>query len=293
MIAPPFIWHGGKREIASVVWSRLGRPKQYIEPFCGGCAVLLAAPAPALLEVIGDLNGFVANFWRAVKHQPGAVIEAAGYPVSHIDLTARHGWLLEQRNRLADGLSDPDWPGDAKAAGWWLWGQNAWIGTGWCTWDGDGNCGDKIPCITNGGNGIHAGQGRTADGAFLARAGAMAHKKISELTKRLSRVVIIHGDWTRGLNHTYGGDNTAVFLDPPYRGYDAPYGTEPVADAVEAWARDHRHLRIALCGYVGDYNLPGWELVRWTRIRAAHGGKTRDNECIWFSPACEKQATLF
>ena len=31
-------------------------------------------------------------------------------------------------------ISDPDWPGDAKVAGWFLWGQCAWIGSGWCEW---------------------------------------------------------------------------------------------------------------------------------------------------------------
>lgn len=67
----PFPYFGGKRDIASEVWMRFGSPKQYIEPFCGSAAVLLAAPAPASLEVIGDANGFIANFWRATVHQSG------------------------------------------------------------------------------------------------------------------------------------------------------------------------------------------------------------------------------
>src|SRR5574343_2011355 len=108
----PFPYFGGKSSIAGAVWERLGSPKQYIEPFCGSAAMLLAAPRPASLEVICDASGFIANFWRAVKHQYEAVAEWADYPVSHIDLGARHQWLSEQRASLAENLTDPDWPGD-------------------------------------------------------------------------------------------------------------------------------------------------------------------------------------
>ena len=132
----PFPYFGGKRTVAAAVWARLGSPKQYIEPFCGSAAVLLAAPRPAALEVVCDGSGFIANFWRAVKHQPAAVAEWADYPVSHIDLGARHGWLMAQRDRIGAEMQDPDWPGDAKVAGWWLWGQCCWIGSGWCDWFG-------------------------------------------------------------------------------------------------------------------------------------------------------------
>ena len=137
----PFPYFGGKRSVAASVWKRLGKPTQYIEPFCGSAAMLLAAPARAALEVVCDGSGFIANFWRAVKHQPDKVAEWADYPVSHIDLGARHSWLMAQRGRIGDAMQNPDWPGDAKVAGWWLWGQCAWIGSGWCEWEKEG----KIP----------------------------------------------------------------------------------------------------------------------------------------------------
>jgi hypothetical protein len=31
----PFPWFGGKSRVADDIWQRLGRPAQYIEPFCG------------------------------------------------------------------------------------------------------------------------------------------------------------------------------------------------------------------------------------------------------------------
>jgi DNA adenine methylase len=285
----PFPYFGGKRTVAAAVWARLGSPKQYIEPFCGSAAVLLAAPRPAALEVVCDGSGFIANFWRAVKHQPAAVAEWADYPVSHIDLGARHGWLMAQRDRIGAEMQDPDWPGDAKVAGWWLWGQCCWIGSGWCDWFG------QIPHAGNAGMGVqaigqipHAGNaGRGAD-ALLTSCGRTAWAWLHRIADRLERVRVTHGDWSRCLNNHFGGDDTAVFLDPPYRSYEAVYGKAgAVADAVEAWARANEHLRIALCGHQGDYALDGWDAVEWSRGRLTYsGGQTTDRECVWYSPAC-------
>lgn len=298
-LTAPFPYFGNKRSVAEVVWSRLGQPKQYIEPFCGSAAVLLAAPAPAKLEVVNDWNGFIANFWRAVKHQPDEVARAVDYPVSHIDQMARHRWLMGRRDVLAAGLVDPEWPGDARAAGWWLWGQCSWIGTGWCEWDGK----EPVPLGTqvfDAGRGIQAAGKipQVSDAGMLTSSGAAAWDALHRLAARLERVRILHGDWHRCLNHHYGGDDTAVFLDPPYRAYEGVYRAGSVADAVEAWARENAGLRVALCGHIGDYDLPGWEVVRWKRPRLTYSGaKTTDKEAIWFSPAClrpsEGQISLF
>jgi hypothetical protein len=116
---------------------------------------------------------------------------------------------------------------------------------------------------------------------------------IAALSERLRRVRIIHGDWSRCMNHHYGGSATAVLLDPPYAAFESLYSGEankrPVALDVADWARDHPDLRIALCGHIGDYDLPGWDAVKWTRAGASYASvTTRDQECIWFSPGCER-----
>ena len=333
----PFPYFGGKRSVTSDVWLRLGSPAQYIEPFCGSAAMLLAAPRSASLEVICDGSGFIANFWRAVKHQPAAVAEWADYPVSHIDLGARHVWLMAQRERVGAAMQDCDWPGDAKVAGWWLWGQCCWIGSGWCEWSKiaapngmgkvpaygqDAGFGitavGKVPHASDAGMGVQAigqipstgasGHGHTGVGymrrglpqdesALLTSAGRTAWRWLHQLADRLERVRIVHGDWSRCLNNHFGGADTAIFLDPPYRSYERLYGdAAPVADAVEAWARKNAHLRIALCGHRGDYDLPDWDAVEWDRGRLTYsGGKTTDSECVWYSPAClpRQQIDLF
>ena len=329
----PFPAFGGKRDIASAVWARLGAPKQYIEPFCFSAAVLLTAPAPASLEVIGDLNGFVANFWRAVVHQAQEVARWADYPVSHVDLGARHRWLMDQRERVAAELQDAIWPGDAQVAGWWLWGQCCWIGSGWCDWQKESNAKnwDARPGLTNAGMGVqspsareierqdsarqrrrerhpgertdpdvgNAGRGIQASGQiphvgnadpiFWTSGGLTASVWLAKLAARLERVRVVHGEWSRCLNHHYGGVDTAVFLDPPYLDYEGLYRVAPVAREVETWCRENAELRVALCGHRGDYDLPGWEVLDWDRKRLTYsGGGTKNEEAIWFSPACLK-----
>ena len=279
----PFPYFGGKRTIAETVWRAFGRPKQYIEPFCGSAAVLLSAHEPASLEVIGDANGFVANFWRAVVAQAEEVARWADYPVSHVDLGARHVWMMGERERLGAALQDPNWPGDAKLAGWWLWGQCAWIGSGWCEWTG------QVPHVGNAGMGTD----------LWTSGGRTAMRWLRELADRLERVRVVHGSWDRCLNSHYGAERTAIFLDPPYKTYEKLYGvSDPVAAECEAWAKDNAGLRVALCGHRGDYDLPGWTEHEWERPRLTYsGGKTTAQECIWFSPAClplvAKQVELF
>lgn len=317
----PFPWFGGKRDVIDVVWRALGEPKQYIEPFCGSAAMLLGAPKVASLEVIGDVNGFVANFWRCVRHQPADVVHFADYPVSHIDLGARHPWLIEQAPRLGAELQDPSWPGDPKVAGWWLWGQCCWIGSGWCEWPIEAgqiphvsNAGmgvqaaGKIPHVSDAGRGVQAAGkiphvGDAGRGELLTSSGLTAAKWIGELAQRLERVRVIHGDWSRCLNSHYGGDGpgTAIFFDPPYLAYERLYGTgqKLVAQSVAEWCAGRPQLRIALAGHVGDYDLPGWRVVQWERKRLTYaGGGTKASEALWFSPACvddsaKEQRSLF
>lgn len=103
---------------------------------------------------------------------------------------------------------------------------------------------------------------------------------------------------------------TGVFLDPPYADTadrtDALYAQDSldVAHKVRAWALDNGRnplLRIALCGYEGEHEMPSdWSIYEWN-AGAGFGGQATERtnngkrERIWFSPACKsnKQPTLF
>jgi hypothetical protein len=134
----PFPWFGGKSRVAALVWERFGDVPNYVEPFFGSGAVLLARPHPARIETINDKDCYVANFWRAVQHDPEAVAHYADWPVNEADLHARHKWLVNQSDFIERMRSEPDYY-DARVAGWWVWGISCWIGSGWCSkpeWSG-------------------------------------------------------------------------------------------------------------------------------------------------------------
>ena len=129
----PFPWYGGKRRWADAIWSKLGNPGVYAEPFAGSLAVLLHRRQPCPREIVCDLDGLLCNFWRALRADPEAVAYWAAWPTIHQDLTARHTWLRKWRVEHGGKVeADPDFY-DVKVAGWWVWGLSNWIGGGWCS----------------------------------------------------------------------------------------------------------------------------------------------------------------
>ena len=308
----PFPWFGGKSRVANLVWERFGDVRNYVEPFFGSGAVLLGRPGGfSGPETVNDLDGFLANFWRAITHDPDATAHWADWPVNECDLTARHLWLVGQRETLTARLmADPDYF-DAKVAGYWVWGLCSWIGGGWCSGKGPWSAVDGM--LVRG----DAGQGISRRLPYLGDAGRGINRQTDKsrnefitdwfnlLSQRLRDVRVACGDWQRvcmpSVTTKHPGI-TGVFLDPPYadtanRVKDI-YACDSlsVAHEVRQWAianGDDPKMRIALCGYEGEHKMPdSWEVVEWK----AHGGyamlgdgKGRDNktrERIWFSPHC-------
>jgi len=68
MFKPPLKWAGGKRWLVSYlepIWGK-NSERRYVEPFCGGLAVVLGLqPQHALLN---DINPHLINFYRHVQH---------------------------------------------------------------------------------------------------------------------------------------------------------------------------------------------------------------------------------
>lgn len=153
---PPFVWFGGKSSVAETVWSAFGDLGNYVEPFFGSGAILFLRPdGPGPIETVNDADGFVANFWRAMQHDSDAVADFADWPVNEADLHARHLWLLGQRERITERLmGDADFF-DAKVAGWWVWGINCWIGSGWCSGKGPWVSDGGVLTLRNTGQGVN------------------------------------------------------------------------------------------------------------------------------------------
>ena len=105
---------------------------------------MLNRPSEPGIETVNDLDCMVANFWRALQHDPDAVADAADWPVNEADQHARHLWLVSQEQFREQMKVDPEFY-DAKIAGWWVWGQCIWIGSGWCA--------KQLPHLGDAGNG--------------------------------------------------------------------------------------------------------------------------------------------
>ena len=180
----PFPWFGGKSRVAHLVWDRFGDVRNYVEPFAGSLAVLLGRPTEPKIETVNDLDCWIANFWRALQHDPEHLARFADWPVNEADLHARHLWLVKQTDFRERMKTDPDFY-DVKIAAWWVWGISQWIGSGWCNtpggngrqnppagadpWKKRPNIGDggrgvvtKRPYLANhgGGMGVHGGRKR-------------------------------------------------------------------------------------------------------------------------------------
>jgi hypothetical protein len=160
----PYPTFGGKSKACKLVWSRLGDVPNFIDAFCRSAAMLWGRPTPPRIETVNDIDPYISNFWRAIKHEPERVACWADDPVNEIDVHARHRWLVgvqELEPEIPDEFStepfrrvflagwkrgepshaaafrermrrDPEYY-DCKIAGWWVWGCCCWIGAGWCT----------------------------------------------------------------------------------------------------------------------------------------------------------------
>ena len=135
---------------------------------------------------------------------------------------------------------------------------------------------------------------------------------MAALAARLATVRVCSGDWSRvcGPSVTFKHGPTGVFLDPPYADTAMRAGdlyrvdSETVAHGVREWAianGDNPLLRIALCGYEGEHEMPSsWSVHEWS-AGAGVGGQAEERtgngkrERIWFSPAClsTRQPSLF
>jgi len=313
MLDAPFPWFGGKSRVAPLVWEAFGDVRNYVEPFFGSGAVLLGRTNVAGIETINDLDGFVANFWRAVAADPDAVANHADWPVNEADLHARHLWLVANREDLTLRLmADPEFF-DARVAGWWVWGICSWIGSGWCSGNGpwqnvDGrlakvdagqginrqlpHLGDagqginrKLPHMGNAGRGINRQLPRldaAQHGTGVHNQGSNVVQWFHQLRDRLRGVRIACGDWARVTSESVTTRHpgiTGVFLDPPYSEGNAGYGvgTTTVTHDVREWAianGGHNRMRIALCGYEGEHAMPpDWQCVAW-KSKGGYGSQS-------------------
>ena len=91
MFKPPLKWAGGKRWLVSQlkpIWEE-NTTRRYVEPFCGGLAVVLGLqPRTALLN---DVNPHLINFYRHVQN---------GSTNRRVEFSSQSGLSCETSQRL-------------------------------------------------------------------------------------------------------------------------------------------------------------------------------------------------
>lgn len=306
----PFVYFGGKSAAAPLIWSLLGDPAGYIEPFAGSAAVLLTRPGAAQSatwcrsEILNDADGWLINTWRALTLNPSLVAEHARGPITEIDYHARLAWLETRRDDdLVAWLEGDPEHHDPKAAGWWLYVQTARIGSPgkgpWQVVDGKlTKAGPgrgvirEIPQLTHGGINTAATQDHLTDW-------------FTTIAHRLRYTRITCGDWQRVLAPTalrlkIGGDrSTAIFLDPPYAtsGDLYTHGSTTISTEVRDWCLQHtdQDLRIVLAGYHTEHDellAHGWTKHESRASGAGYGAvPATERERLWASPACNNHHT--
>jgi DNA adenine methylase len=263
----PLKWFGGKANrhsyLARSILSLAGPHDAYVEPFAGGLSVLLAKPRVAV-EVVGDLNADLVNFWLAVRDDCAALLsllpETFG---TEADLAAAFG---PASAALAAGGGTP-----AERAAWFFTANR-------CSRGGL----MEDPYSTG---------ARTRRGKPEAVSSwETARENLPRASARLAGVAICCQPAV-DLLRAYDSPRTLCYADPPYMPGTRVAGSyaHEMDDAQHAellGVLSARNGEVLLSGYPSalyDRLLAGW--VRYERaVKVDVGGGARKNgrvECVW------------
>jgi len=256
-----FGWYGGKYTHLPWLLPLLPEAHHYCEPFGGSAAVLLNRD-PSPVETYNDLDGEVANFFRVLRDEKDALIEAIGLtpfsreefylavmpPLHPVDPLERARRFFVRARQARTGLA-----------------QTASLGR-WAN------------CKNTSRSGM--------SGAVSRWLGST--EGLAEVAERLLRVQIENRPATEAIR-LYDSAGTLFYCDPPYphvtRGDSKSYGYEMTDKDHEELARVLRRCRgkVALSGYRCEL-LDG--LYRdWKRIdaphRICHSVKKLRQEALW------------
>jgi site-specific DNA-adenine methylase len=318
-----FTYFGNKQRIAKLVWQLFGTDNRaYAEPFCGSASILLHSPVKHSFEVINDADCYVANAHRAIKYYPEEVASHLYNPRCEIDLWSRHDYLINHKKDFTQVMlrEDPTFC-DPELAAWWIWGQNLWIGSNYCSPD----CllTKCKPVAHNQGvlswsqKPTNVNKGVLSTKSQVTWSQKPSHRNVGVLSltneeqshaqklfdrvhsvfERLIDTTILCGNWTRALTHSYTTSygKCAIFLDPPYPGDYSIYENESLEgklfrDVIDYFLKNYKNpdMRIILCGQ--DSFWPDCpedvHKIYWKRSAGYAKDKSNRDEVLWCSDAC-------
>lgn len=276
-----FGWYGGKFSHLDWLLPLLPRCQHYCEPF-GGSAAVLINRQPSPVETYNDVDSELVNFFRVLREQKDALIEAIG-------LTPFSREEFDLACRSEEGLSELE-----RARRFYVRARQVRTGLAQTA-----STGRWAHCLLT----SRAGMA----GAVSRWLGAV--EDLPLIAQRLLRVQIEHRPAIEVILR-YDSPDTLFYLDPPYvhdtRGDSKAYRHE-MTDA------QHRQLADVLRGLRGKVALSGYDgslmvdlYSDWTRIEApaklCHSVKTERREILWTNyrppegaqwlPAPAQQASL-
>jgi DNA adenine methylase len=256
-----FGWYGGKYSHLDWLLPLLPKATHYCEPF-GGSAAVLINRAPSPVETYNDVHGEVVNFFRVLREQKDALVEAIGLtPFSRAEFESA---IKEP----AEGLSELE-----RARRFYILARQVRTGLA-----------------------QKASTGRWAHCLLTSRAGMAgavsrwlgAVEDLPLIAQRLLRVQIENEPAIEVIKR-YDSEETLFYCDPPY-----PHASRGDANAYANEMTDiqHRELAEVLRNVKGKVALSGYdcELMDelygdWKRIeskeKVIHSVKTTRKEVLW------------
>lgn len=267
----PFGWYGGKFSHLDWLLPLLPATKHYCEPFGGSAAVLLNR-SPSPIETYNDIDGEIVNFFRVLRDQKEALIEAIGLtPFSREEFQRA---IIEPTN----GLSDLE-----RARRFYIRARQVRTGLA-----------------------QKASSGRWAHCRLTSRAGMAGAvsrwlgsvESLPDIAQRLLRVQI-ENDTAINVIKRYDSTETLFYCDPPYPHESR---TDNKAYAYEMTDDDHRQLAAVLHNVKGKVALSGYacnlleELYGdWRCIEApvsnCHSVKKPRREVLWINYELKEVST--
>lgn len=256
-----FGWYGGKYSHLDWILPLLPRTQHYCEPF-GGSAAVLINREPAPVETYNDLDSELVNFFRVLRNQKEALIEAIGLtPFSREEFELA---ITEPTHDLAEL---------ERARRFFVRARQVRTGLA-----------------------QKASSGRWAHCLLTSRAGMAGAvsrwlgsvEDLGEIAQRLLRVQIEHAPALEVIRR-YDSAETLFYCDPPY-----PHASrgDKNAYAYEMTDNQHRELaevlrsvkgKVALSSYQSELMselYQGWLCVEAPE-KLCHSVKTPRQEVLW------------
>jgi DNA adenine methylase len=261
-----FGWYGGKYSHLDWLLPLLPQTTHYCEPF-GGSAAVLINRAPVPVETYNDLDGEVANFFRVLREQKEALIEAIGLtPFS--------------REEFEDSLDgEENLSALERARRFYVRARQVRTGLAQTA-----SAGRWAHCLLT----SRAGMA----GAVSRWLGSI--EDLPAIAQRLLRVQIEHDD-ALAVIRRYDSEETLFYCDPPYphdsRGDTKAYRYEMTDDAHRMLAQTLHDVKgkVAISGYHGvlmDSLYADWHCVE-APAKTIHSVKQSRTEVLWMNYAVE------